>query len=276
MLNIDIPYAAASGVVSVARLVPFMTEKMLTRFNSLTFTPESAIIAAFPFNTGSDYGNIARFARFADYHEAIYAYLQQAVDGKHGFHALKNGWPLPLVPAARLAGVGFTGRHGLQIVEPYGSYVALGAILSEEQLGETPATGGCLACGACERACPTGAMRFDGDRRVLIRDLCISSITQAKDPERLDLLSKSHYAWGCDICQEACPQNAAAALTEIPEFTRAVISGFTHETPALADRHYSGREALLRRNLEYVTTAKQTVNTAKIASVTQTFSTTPV
>lgn len=45
----------------------------------------------------------------------------------------------------------------------------------------------CTLCGACERACPTGALRIQGDSRLLLlRDDCI----------------------GCNKCAEVCPERA--------------------------------------------------------------------
>ena len=273
---IDIPRAVSTGVVSVERLVPFMTEKMRARYTSLPFKAKSAVIAAFPYLSAapSGGGNIARYARAADYQETIFRFLSGAAEGKDGFHAVKNGWPLPLVPAAGMSGVGFTGRHGLQIVAPYGSYVALGAVICETELEETAPSGGCLGCGACESACPTGAMRFDGSRRVLNRERCISSITQSKDGARLELLGGSRYIWGCDLCQEACPHNADAEQTGIPEFRRDIIADIDAGAAVPPGRHYS--EGLLRRNLRYSAAATSSADATTIASVSQTFDITPV
>ena len=164
--------------VDVSRLTPLMNDRMLERFRTLPFVPKGAVISYIPYFTGGTEGNIALYARVRDYHSVMYAYMleyERELSARFPgmrFMALKNGWPLPVVPAANMCGVGFTGRHGLQIVEPYGSYVTLGAVLCDSLLPETPPEGECAGCGECEGACPTGAMRFDGEKRVLDRSRC--------------------------------------------------------------------------------------------------------
>ena len=245
--------------VTVSRLIPHMTEKMAARFRALPFLPQSAIIKAVPYFTGDTDGNIAAFARPRDYHAVVYKLTQNyehelsAQYPNMKFLALKNGWPLPIVAAANMCGLGFTGRHGMQIVEPYGSYVALSAVLCDTLLPETSPSDTCRACGACERACPTGAMRFDGEKRVLNRERCIASITQNPDTD-ISLLKLSPYIWGCDICQKVCPHNQQVKTTDIPEFYERIIPNIdaTALDGDLSDRHYASRLDLIKRNLEVI------------------------
>lgn len=248
------------NTVAISRLIPLMTDKMLARFNTLPFEPKSAIIRAFPLFTGNTEGNIAMFARVKDYHSVVYNYMldyERELAELHPdkkFLALKNGWPLPIVAAANMCGVGFTGHHGLQIVEPYGSHVALSAVLCDTLLPETPPNGACMGCGECEKACPTQAMCFDGEKRILDRSRCIASITQGKDGDDYELLKNSHYIWGCDICQNVCPHNKNAKATDIPEFSDRIIADLdaTALDGDLSDRHFAGRTELLKRNLNAV------------------------
>jgi epoxyqueuosine reductase QueG len=248
------------NIATVSRLVPLMTDKMLERFNTLPFVPKSAFVKAFPFFTGDTAGNIALFARVQKYGEVVYTYMldyerklsEQYPDMK--FLALKHGWPLPIVAAANMCGVGFTGQNGLQIVVPFGSHVALSAVVCDTLMPETPPEGRCLSCGECGRACPTKAMYFDGEKRILDSSRCIARLTQSKDEAKLDLLKLSPYIWGCDICQSVCPHNIGARVTDIPEFTRNIISGIDIDALGgdLSDRHYSKALDLLERNLRFV------------------------
>lgn len=248
------------NTVAVSRLLPLMTERMLTRFNTLPFVPKSAIVKAFPFFTGKTAGNIAMFARIKDYHSVIYGYMLDherelaAQNPDKKFLALKNGWPLPIVAAANMCGVGFTGRHGLQIVEPYGSYLAISAVICDSLLPETPPNGACSGCGECERTCPTQAMRFDGEKRVLDRSRCIASITQSKGSEDYGLLKKAGYIWGCDICQNVCPHNIDTKMTDIAEFSERIIANIDVSAfdDNLTDRHFANRIELLKRNLNAI------------------------
>lgn len=248
------------NIVTVTRLLPLMSDRMLARFNTLPFVPKSAIVRAFPILTEKTSGNIAIFARVQDYHAVIYNYMLDyerelaAQNPDKKYLALKNGWPLPIVAAANMCGVGFTGQHGLQIVEPYGSYVALSAVICDTLLPETPPNGKCSGCGECEKACPTQAMRFDGEKRVLDRSRCISSITQSKDSEDYSLLKRADYIWGCDICQNVCPHNIDAKATDIHKFSNKIIVDldFAALDGDLSDRHFSNRIELLKRNLKAI------------------------
>jgi len=181
------------------------------------------MIAAFPSLTDDGPGLIARYARGADYHTVVAARLEAIRDELGVIGTVRvDSSPVPEVMAARMAGVGKTGRHGLCIVPGYGSYVALGAIVLDRGQGSgfrgqlLTDAGFCGGCGECVRACPTGAL--GGER--LDRERCLSFITQAKTLTAVqEALLKAHPRhWGCDTCQEACPENKNAAMTALPEF----------------------------------------------------------
>jgi len=233
------------------------------------------IIAAFAHLTDNAPGRIARYARGADYHGIVEARLKTVLSELTELYGVTgrvtvDKLPLPEVAAARAAGVGKTGRHGLCIVPGYGSYVSLGGIILERSIvgrdapgtplgiGAPPYTtdtgfcGCCDTCGACVRACPTGALgeRADGRLPSLRRERCLSYITQAKTltPEQEALLRAHPRHWGCDTCQEACPKNRNAAKTDLPEFyepgiVRDYAPGMDIEGRAFAWR---GREVLER------------------------------
>jgi epoxyqueuosine reductase len=226
------------------------------------------IIAAFAYLTDDGPGLIARYARGADYHEILESRLNAALSEMTERYGVKgkvsvDKRPVPEVAAARAAGVGKTGRHGLCIVPGYGSYVSLGAIILDTDAGrgftDVPPSkdaGYCGGCNACIRACPTGALGAEtgGDGTPpLRREKCLSYITQAKTltTEQESLLRKNPRHWGCDACQEACPENRGAAKTELPEFyapgiVRAYTPGMSIEGRAFAWR---GRAVLERNRL---------------------------
>jgi epoxyqueuosine reductase len=113
--------------------------------------------------------------------------------------------------AAVRAGLAFYGKNTLAIVPGEGSFVALGAIVTDAEL--EPAGSlvppGCGACTLCIDACPTGALVEPG---VLDATACISTSTQQRaaiSEAHADALEDRVY--GCDICQDVCPWNTGPA-----------------------------------------------------------------
>jgi epoxyqueuosine reductase len=84
---------------------------------------------------------------------------------------------------------------------------------SEESIGS--AAGSCLNCNKCINACPTGALRADGQ---LDASKCISYLTiEHKDRIPFDLTGRiGDWLFGCDECILACPyqQNAPACTNK--------------------------------------------------------------
>jgi epoxyqueuosine reductase len=128
--------------------------------------------------------------------------------------------------AAVRAGLAFSGRNTMAIVPGEGSFVALGAIVTDAEL--EPAAElvppGCGSCTLCLDACPTGALIEPG---VLDATRCLSTTTQARAP-----VSDEHAAaledrvYGCDICQDVCPWNTGPAgrRADLPDDPAAWVS----------------------------------------------------
>lgn len=227
-------------------------------------------VAAFPYFAGYRPGNLSLYARGEDYHRVVLRRLEavcSALRTEHPQNSFLPGTdssPLDERACARLAGVGIQGDNGLVIVEPYGSWVFLGTILTDLPL-PSPATpaGECLHCGACIRACPGGALRahpFDESR-------CLSALTQKKgslSPEEEQALRSHPLIWGCDLCQQVCPYNRSPRLTDLKELRGEGqvpyltslgdedLEGLSNRTfrSRYADRAFAWRgPAVLRRNL---------------------------
>lgn len=193
------------------------------------------MVGAFPYYAGDTPGNLSLYCRGEDYHLVLGRRLQTIVDAlaqqdpDHRFVPGADNNPVPELAAAELAGVGWRGRHGLRIVPPYGSYVFLGTILTDLDVSQTGPSPGTLCgthCRACQKACPTGALTDTGC------DLskCLSELTQKKGdlpPEAAAQITHSPTAWGCDLCQRACPHNQNAALTPLPEFREDLMPSLT-------------------------------------------------
>lgn len=231
------------------------------------------IVAAFPYFAGDVPGNLSLYARGEDYHRCVTRRLEQAAAElrelcpQHHFAVGADNSPLDERQCARLAGVGVTGRHGLVMVEGYGSWVFLGTILTDLLLpsAERPAPD-CIGCGACVRACPGGALReekFDEEK-------CLSALTQKKGqlpPEQEMLVRKHPLIWGCDICQRVCPYNREVKLSPLddlagrgeveylPSLTQEDMEGLSNKTfrAKYGNRAFAWRgPAVIRRNLDMI------------------------
>lgn len=261
--------AAAWGTCSFAdlKLTPEQRERCL----ALCPGAQGVYVAAYPYYAGDRPGNLSLYARGEDYHRCLLRRLEPVCEALrssspgHRFIPGSDNSPVNERQCARLAGVGMMGRNGLVIVEPYGSWVFLGTILTDLPLpsAETPSPS-CPECGACVRSCPGGALRsqpFDEGR-------CLSALTQKKGPltpEERDLLSAHPLIWGCDRCQQVCPYNQTPLLSPLGDLTGAEsvpylasleekdLEGLSNRSfrSKYGDRAFAWRgPAVLRRNLE--------------------------
>jgi epoxyqueuosine reductase len=107
--------------------------------------------------------------------------------------------------AAR-SGVGFYGKNTLLITERHGSWVVLGALVTDVALEPTPPLeADCGSCRLCVDACPTGALDEPG---TLDATRCLSYWTQSARPMPSEYRAGlGARVYGCDICQEVCPWN---------------------------------------------------------------------
>jgi epoxyqueuosine reductase len=156
-----------------------------------------------------------------DYHDLlaercdmVVSWLRVAVEEVRAKRFVDHGWALDRAIAER-AGIGFAGKHASVITLEAGSYVLLASIAVSIPFSEdAPSRRGCGSCSACIPSCPTGAIVAPG---VIDARRCISYLTiehrGAISDELRPLIGT--WAFGCDLCQEACPINqrlAPAAL----------------------------------------------------------------
>ena len=171
-------------------------------------------------------GQVARYARNRDYHSIIKARLRELADRV----AELVGRPVASRPCvdtapvlerelAERAGLGFVGKNTLLIAPGLGSYFLLGEVILDVDLEPTAVDeprSRCGACTACLEACPTGA--FVGPH-VLDARRCISYLTiEHRGPIPRELRpALGTRIFGCDVCQEVCPFNAAAPARTAPD-----------------------------------------------------------
>jgi epoxyqueuosine reductase len=108
--------------------------------------------------------------------------------------------------AAVRAGVAFYGKNTMAITRRHGSWVVLGALVTDVEIEPTPALAlDCGECRLCIDACPTGALDEPGS---LDATKCLSYWTQAPAPVPEKYRSElGASVYGCDICQDVCPWN---------------------------------------------------------------------
>ena len=111
--------------------------------------------------------------------------------------------------AAARAGVGFYGKNTMIITPEHGSWVVLGAIVTDVEIDPSdPVELDCGECTLCIDACPTGALDTAGE---LDAERCLSYWTQSRRPIPVELRGElAQQAYGCDICQDVCPWNRPA------------------------------------------------------------------
>jgi epoxyqueuosine reductase len=161
-------------------------------------------------------GRIARYARGADYHVVLTRKLYELAERvstalERPVAALPCVDTKPLLEreAAQASGLGFIAKNTMVIAPGAGSYLLLGELLVDVECEPgAPIEPRCGACTRCLDACPTGAFV---DAYTLDARRCISYLTielAGSIPRELRPLVGDHV-FGCDVCQEVCPFNAA-------------------------------------------------------------------
>lgn len=125
-----------------------------------------------------------------------------------GYQAIicKSGSILPLKLAAVRAGLGWQGKHSLLISKKYGTFLALGGIITNADLGHNTKNGSdrCSNCDKCQKACPLDAL---DQPYVLNRKKCMSNALQIENlSENVQNVMENRIV-DCEICQQACPWN---------------------------------------------------------------------
>jgi len=198
-----------------------------------------------------DRATISVYARNRDYHDLIKGRLKQ-VAGR--FAALTGSEvkvfvdtaPLMEKPLAAAAGIGWQGKHTNLVSRDFGSWLFLGAILTNMPLPpDAPEPDHCGSCRACLDACPTQA--FPAPYRLDARR-CISYLTiEHKGPIPHELRkAMGNRIYGCDDCLAVCPWNKfarmgrEAKLAARPELAAPALAGLAALDDAAFRRFFAG------------------------------------
>jgi epoxyqueuosine reductase len=209
--------------------MPYMRRNIEKRVNpgELMLGAQSVVVVALNYKPpdrdaqdetlAGQFGRVAQYACYEDYHDfmrpllhALAAFVQERTDRTTRHKVCVDSAPLAERALAVRAGLGFVGRNHMLIHPTLGPQVLLGELITTVKLNvDEPLVGTCVTCDRCLRACPTGALRADGQ---FDASRCISYLTiEHADTIGPELAAKiGDRLFGCDECVLVCPYRHAA------------------------------------------------------------------
>lgn len=188
---------------------------------------KSLVVVALNYYTGDEptarnAGEVARYARFDDYHSTMWdrlnslqSFVLSEYPGTNAKAYCDTG-PITERDFAMRAGVGWIGKHTNLINRGIGNWFFLGELLLDLPLKQdAPETTHCGTCSRCLTACPTQAITapYQLDARRCISYLTIE-LKGSIPPELRPLIGNRIY--GCDDCLAVCPWNKFAVKSADP------------------------------------------------------------
>ena len=194
-----------------------MPDAMSVVMLGLNYGPETDPLAAL---SRPDTGAISVYARHRDYHDVLKGKLKElaaflvaaARPEQTDVKVFVDTAPLLEKPLAARAGLGWQGKHTNLVSREFGSWLFLGAILTNLELPpDPPELDHCGQCRACLDVCPTGA--FPAPYQLDARR-CISYLTiEHEGPIPRELRPAiGNRIYGCDDCLAVCPWNKFASV----------------------------------------------------------------
>ncbi|MFQ6034664.1 MAG: tRNA epoxyqueuosine(34) reductase QueG [Sedimentisphaerales bacterium] len=178
-----------------------------------------------PTNHTAPAGKVANYAQYENYHLFIKKQLRKLTDfigpisgTSHKFRICVDSAPLAERALAARAGLGFIGKSHMLINPTLGPQIFLGEIITTLKLPPAqPITNSCSDCNKCIEACPTAALRADGQ---FDANKCVSYLTiEYKGQIPTDLAEKiGDRLFGCDDCVLVCPYQKNAPVCKNKQF----------------------------------------------------------
>ncbi|TAK15877.1 MAG: tRNA epoxyqueuosine(34) reductase QueG [Acidobacteria bacterium] len=205
-------------------------------------TAKSIISLAVVYNTGQPYSTdvgdpervaIARYAWGDDYHLVLRSRLRHLLAAlAHAAGTDFEGLSCVDFEAtqervwAEAAGLGWIGKNTCVINPRIGSWFVLGEIITNAELEpDAPVADQCGTCTRCIEACPTQAIQTPvgpagAEPYTVDATKCLSYLTIETRGEIDAALQPAvtTQLFGCDICQDVCPWNRKAAVSDDPAF----------------------------------------------------------
>jgi epoxyqueuosine reductase len=208
-----------------------------------------------PYSTDADLsgrGWISRYAWGEDYHTVVRRQLEKVVEQLRSaagepFEARVCVDTAPLLERtyARLAGLGWIGKNTCLINQGKGSWFFLGEVLLSLELEpDAPPPDRCGTCTRCIDACPTAAIVPDGaDGYTLDARRCISYWTIEKRGAFTEVEQSGigAHVFGCDICQDVCPWNREAPVTDEAAFEARAFAPELETLAAMTEEEFRER-----------------------------------
>lgn len=202
----------------------------------------------------------ASYALGDDYHDVVRGRLQSVADAitaETGAECRVCADTAPILERywAVRSGVGFIGLNQQLIIPGAGTHFFLGEIITTLDLSpDAPCTLTCGECRRCLRACPGGALRENDEAPgnqtaeiTLDSRRCLSYLTIEYRGEFPEGTRPGKHIYGCDVCQEVCPHNSKAPLSDIEEFRpRAAILRL--DTDAILEMRQEDFSAIFRKS----------------------------
>lgn len=210
----------------------WLAETLVRRCNPQALWPDSRSVIMLGVNYGAGFesdplqrlqetgrGVIARYAKGRDYHDIIKGRLKQVAGGLASHPGVEvkvfvDTAPLLEKPLAQAAGLGWQGKHTNLVSKDFGSWLFLGAILTNAALApDAPGDDHCGSCRQCLDICPTDA--FPAPYQLDARR-CIAYLTIEYEGHIAPKFRKAigNRVFGCDDCLAVCPWNKFAQTTQ--------------------------------------------------------------
>ncbi|HLE25514.1 MAG TPA: tRNA epoxyqueuosine(34) reductase QueG [Thermodesulfobacteriota bacterium] len=175
--------------------------------------------------TDQEKGWISRYAWGDDYHDIMKKKLQILLESikANSPQEIKARVYVDTGPVlervyGKYSGIGWFGKNTCLINQKVGSWIFVGEIITNIELDyDNTAPDRCGTCTRCIDACPTGALL---EPYVLDSRRCISYLTiEYRGMIPLEHRDKTgNNIFGCDICQDVCPWNRRAKVTDESSF----------------------------------------------------------